>query len=1307
MRVAYVIPSNRTAQPDGVRNLRCAIQLGQEFFRKQMVQYGFGGKTFRFETEDDGVTPLIHVVEVNETDDYIRGDTWGRTLQAAANAGISIWSPGEIWVLVPESHLMMADGSVIGGVALGASAGSGNSGGVAMISSNALFLLNPSMVTNDTFYNGETVHDLGPFPMKQDVTFAWFEGATFSSLASSWFGALWHEMGHAFGLPHDFRNDNNFHGNLMGNGLRGTRGTLFPDKYPQDYTRLEYASALIFNESHYFNANNVVTSSPVISYNNPVNVTPIHGLVRMTFQASDADSLGAAVLTYRGDMVAEVALQGTTTEATFAIPYYSPGNENPYTIGVFDKQGNASHLNFQLTVTGVGNQAPIPFLKISPAAPGPDEPITMDASQSSDANHSSSSLLVSWDVHDDGVWEFEAIPIMKVVEFRGAAGNYLLRAKVTDPESDYSLSTVLSFTLAGEKKIAVESLTLMDADTDEPIRDLENGLVINLTEWGSSKFSIQANVRNDNIDHIEFDLKGPVNHQQTEQYLPYSLFGDNPTDDLIGKYLQPGEYTLNVTPYSTPTEKGIASSISFKVVGPVPGLPSIIANTTIGGALSDDVGLGLVTQDGGYLLAGYSSSNISGDKTENSRGGADYWIVKIDSLHNRVWDKTFGGDHLDFLTTIVPSSHGGYLLAGYSLSEKSGDKSERSKGSEDYWIVKIDKHGNKQWDKSFGGDGMDYLSCAVETSEGGYLLCGFSDSNASGDKSENSKGGRDIWLVRVDKRGKKIWDRTIGGSNDDEPRKIIESDGGWILFASSVSDASGDKTENSRGSSDYWVIKIDRRGRVIWDKTIGGSDSDTFSDATPTSDGGYMLLGSSISNRSGDKTEDSKGNWDYWVVKIDKAGNKIWDKAFGGSARDAAANVVATTDKGYLLGGITNSDASGDKSENVHGWEDYWVVKIDARGNKIWDKNIGGEAADNLTSILLTKNSNYLLTGSSSSDISGDKSENSKGMTDFWIAELRPPIHPVVASLTMINAETDQDIDELRNGDVIRLTEVRTRLLDIRANVSAPGITKVVFHLTGPVKHYQIERHAPYALFGNDEGNFFGQKFLSGEYRLIVTPYLNNREVVPLIISFTIEDGFGVGGFTLVDATLDQSVRELIDGDVIDLSQFDTRDLTIRADINPLRIDRVDLSLSYGPFSFINEDRSYPYDMFGSTSQNENIDYKGVKLLAGHYTVSATPHYHGVLGTKAVINFKVVKNQQSQRIEIYPVPTTGTLNIKFSERTSGVDIVLLDMFGNVLIKRAVENTSLEQLNLGGFRKGIYFVKVTGLDRPYFTRILFE
>ena len=104
--------------------------------------------------------------------------------------------------------------------------------------------------------------------MKQDVTFAWFEGSSFSSLASSWLGALWHETGHAFGLPHDFRNDNNFHGNLMGNGLRGTRGSLFPEKYPQNYTRLEYASALVLNVSHYFNADNAVSFGPALSYSN-------------------------------------------------------------------------------------------------------------------------------------------------------------------------------------------------------------------------------------------------------------------------------------------------------------------------------------------------------------------------------------------------------------------------------------------------------------------------------------------------------------------------------------------------------------------------------------------------------------------------------------------------------------------------------------------------------------------------------------------------------------------------------------------------------------------------------------------------------------------------------------------------------------------------------------------------------------------------------------------------------------------------------------------------------------------------------
>ena len=179
IRVAYVIPSNRTAQPNGVAYLQNAIKIGQHWFKDQMEQNGFGTKTYVFETEGDGVTPLIHVVPVVETDDYLRGEILGRTIQAATNNGISVWTPGEVWVLIPEIHLMLSDGSVIGGVASGGGAGTGNSPGVAIIGSNALPLFQPALITDDIPYDGHVLPELGPFPMKQGVTFAAFEGTTF------------------------------------------------------------------------------------------------------------------------------------------------------------------------------------------------------------------------------------------------------------------------------------------------------------------------------------------------------------------------------------------------------------------------------------------------------------------------------------------------------------------------------------------------------------------------------------------------------------------------------------------------------------------------------------------------------------------------------------------------------------------------------------------------------------------------------------------------------------------------------------------------------------------------------------------------------------------------------------------------------------------------------------------------------------------------------------------------------------------------------------------------------------------------
>ena len=186
--------------------------------------------------------------------------------------------------------------------------------------------------------------------------------------------------------------------------------------------------------------------------------------------------------------------------------------------------------------------------------------------------------------------------------------------------------------------------------------------------------------------------------------------------------------------------------------------------------------------------------------------------IKAQEAHpEKLWDKAFGGSGDDWLYSIAPSPDGGYLLGGYSLSGfVVGDKSEASRGVRDYWVVKIDAAGNKLWDKTFGGSGDDWLYSIVPSPDGGYLLGGYSESGISGDKSEASRGFDDYWVVKIDAAGNKLWDKTFGGTGDDELYSIAPSaDGGYLLGGYSSSGLGADKSEASRGSFDYWLVKID------------------------------------------------------------------------------------------------------------------------------------------------------------------------------------------------------------------------------------------------------------------------------------------------------------------------------------------------------------------------------------------------------------------------------------------------------------------------------------------------------------------
>ena len=271
--------------------------------------------------------------------------------------------------------------------------------------------------------------------------------------------------------------------------------------------------------------------------------------------------------------------------------------------------------------------------------------------------------------------------------------------------------------------------------------------------------------------------------------------------------------------------------------------PAKMWDKTFGGNGVENMASIQQTSDGGFILGGYSTSGISGDKSQASVGTVDFWVIKLDVIGNKIWDKTFGGSANDPLYSIQQTSDGGFILGGISLSGVGGDKSQPNKGNADYWIVKIDANGNKLWDKTYGGSGNDYFRYIRQTSDGGYILCGNSESGISGDKSQNSLGGFDYWLLKLDGNGNKVWDKTIGGSGSEEFHQLQQtSDGGYILGGGSTSGVSGHKSQTSFGGYDFWIIKLNGSGNKVWDKTLGGNGSDILQSLQQTTDGGYIWV---------------------------------------------------------------------------------------------------------------------------------------------------------------------------------------------------------------------------------------------------------------------------------------------------------------------------------------------------------------------------------------------------------------------------------------------------------------------------------
>jgi hypothetical protein len=415
--------------------------------------------------------------------------------------------------------------------------------------------------------------------------------------------------------------------------------------------------------------------------------------------------------------------------------------------------------------------------------------------------------------------------------------------------------------------------------------------------------------------------------------------------------------------------------------------PNILWQNTINAVDFDTVYTSVNTSDGGTLLVTTSNSDASGDKSENSNGGNDIWLIKVDNLGVIEWEETIGGSLSDFINAAYETADGGFILGGGSKSNISGDKTENNIGENDVWVIKINATGTIEWQKTIGGSSSDSVRSLGVTNDGNYIIAAASQSGVSGDKTEASKGQIDIWLLKIDNSGNIIWQKTIGSNNDDVPTSIKEtSDGGYIVGSYSNSDISGDKTEALSGFNDFWVIKTDNVGSIEWENTIGGNKADILRDIEILDSGNYLLAGYSDSDISLDKTENSRGTFDYWIMELNSDGMPIWQKTLGGDDEDFAFNIEITSDNNYLIAGQSKSDISGEKSQDSKGGIDFWPIKINATGTMIWQKTIGGNGNDYLTVAHETTNG-YILSGHSFSDVSDDKTEDSS-FIDPWIIKL-------------------------------------------------------------------------------------------------------------------------------------------------------------------------------------------------------------------------------------------------------------------------------------------------------------------------------
>ncbi|KAF1086569.1 hypothetical protein SPSYN_00288 [Sporotomaculum syntrophicum] len=341
---------------------------------------------------------------------------------------------------------------------------------------------------------------------------------------------------------------------------------------------------------------------------------------------------------------------------------------------------------------------------------------------------------------------------------------------------------------------------------------------------------------------------------------------------------------------------------------------------TVGNKQNDRGYYAQPTNDGGYIIAGESQSYHM-----HGNGDYDAYLIKLDTKGHLEWKHTFGNAKNDRGYSVQQTGDGGYIMAGTTQPVLKPE-------GNNVYLVKTDTSGREEWHKEFGGTGEDTGACVLQTADGGYIIAGATSSSGAGDS--------DVYLIKTNAEGKKEWEKTLGGKETDFATAVRQtSDGGYIV--------TGQTYSFGAGGYDVYLIKTDAHGNQIWAQTFGGAGWDTAASVEQTKDGDYIVAGQTASFGA--------GNSDIYLIKINYAGKKIWEKTFGGADLETGKTVQQTSDGGFLVAGWSNSVVNRELC--------LYLVKTDANGKKLWEKTWHNGNLNREFSIMPNQDKGYIVTG--------------------------------------------------------------------------------------------------------------------------------------------------------------------------------------------------------------------------------------------------------------------------------------------------------------------------------------------------------